>query len=106
MKKALTIRLGAAQRKALRSCATATGKTESNVVRELFAIQLRAKVILGERAGHYLGQLDFEPASLDRDPWRAHLRRMTCRLEFLKRPALPCWTEVLPREKTLAEDSR
>jgi len=78
MKKAPTIRRGAAQRRALRSCATAAGKTESKVVGGLPAIQLRAKSTLGERAGRFLGQLDFDPASLDRDSWRAHLRRMNC----------------------------
>ena len=76
----LTIRLPAAQRKALRARAAATGQTESELVRTLIDLQLRAKGTLGERAGRYLGELDFEPASLDRDPWRAHLRRMNSRL--------------------------
>lgn len=75
----LTIRLPAAQRKALRARAAATGRTESELVRELLDVQLRAKGTLGERAGRYLGRLEFEPASLDRDPWRAHLRRMNAR---------------------------
>lgn len=76
VKMTLTIRRGAAQRRALRSCATAAGKTELRVVGGLPAIQLRAKSTLGERAGRFLGQLDFDPALLDRDPWRAHLRQM------------------------------
>jgi hypothetical protein len=75
----LTIRLPATQRKALRARAAATGKTESELVRELLDVQLRTKGTLGERVGRYLGRLDFEPASLDRDPWRAHLRRMNFR---------------------------
>jgi len=56
------------QRKALRARAAATGRTESELVRELIDLQLRAKGTLGERAGRYLGQLDFDPASVDRDP--------------------------------------
>jgi len=64
VKKTLTIRRGAAQRKALHSCATAAGKTESKVVCGLPAIQLRANGTLGERAGRHLGQLDFADATL------------------------------------------
>ncbi|OHE89320.1 MAG: hypothetical protein A3G75_00665 [Verrucomicrobia bacterium RIFCSPLOWO2_12_FULL_64_8] len=79
MTETLTIRLPAAQRQALRVRAAATGKTESELVRELLDVQLRAKSTLGERAGRYFGRLEFEPASLDRDPWRAHLRRMNAR---------------------------
>ena len=79
MTETLTIRLPAAQRKALRARAAAIGRTESELVRELINLQLRAKGTLGERAGHYLGRLDFEPAALDRDPWRVHLRRMNSR---------------------------
>jgi plasmid stability protein len=79
MTETLTIRLPAAQCKALRARAAAAGRTESALVRELIDLQLRAKGTLGERAGRYLGRLDFEPASLDRDPWRAHLRRMNSR---------------------------
>jgi plasmid stability protein len=79
MTETLTIRLPAAQRKALRARAAATGKSESELVRELIDTKLRPKGSLGERAGHYLGRLDFEPGTLDRDPWRAHLRRMNSR---------------------------
>jgi plasmid stability protein len=79
MTETLTIRLPAAQRKALRARAAAIGRTESELVRELIDVQLRTKSTLGERAGSYLGRLDFEPASLDCDPWRAHLRRMNSR---------------------------
>jgi hypothetical protein len=79
MTETLTIRLPATQRKALRARAAATGRTESELVRELIDLQLRAKGNLGERAGRYLGRRDFEPAALDRDPWRAHLRRMNSR---------------------------
>lgn len=75
----LTIRLGSVQRKALRARAAADGKTESDVVREFIDVQLRAKGTLGERAGHHLGRLDFAPAALDGDPWRAHLRRANTR---------------------------
>ena len=75
----LTIRLPAAQRKALRARAAATGRTESELVRELIAVQLHTKGTLGERAGGFLGRLDFEPAALDRDPWRSHIRRMNSR---------------------------
>ena len=75
----LTIRLPTAQRKALRARATATGKTESELVRELIAGQLQRKGTLGERAGRHLGRLDFAPASVDRDPWRARLRKMNTR---------------------------
>jgi plasmid stability protein len=79
MTETLTIRLPAAQRRALRARAAAAGRTESALVRELIDLQLRTKGTLGERAGRYLGRLDFEPASLDRDPWRAHLRRINSR---------------------------
>ena len=75
----LTIRLPAAQRKALRARAAATGKSESELVRELIDTKLRPKGSLGERAGHYLGRLDFDPGTPDRDPWRAHLRRTNSR---------------------------
>lgn len=79
MTETLTIRLGAAQRKALRARAAAEGKTESDVVRELIDVQLRAQGTLGERAGKYLGRLDFPPATLDSDPWRAKLRKANVR---------------------------
>ena len=79
MTETLTIRLGTAQRKALRARATSEGKTESDVVRELIDVQLRAKGTLGERAGKHLGSLDFAPAALDHDPWRAHLRKANVR---------------------------
>jgi len=75
----LTIRLGTAQRKALRARAAAAGKTESDIVRELIDVQLQAKGTLGERAGKYLGRLDFAPARLDSDPWRARLRKSNVR---------------------------
>ena len=79
MTETLTIRLSSAQRKALRARATAEGKTESDVVREFIDGQLRARGTLGERAGRYLGRLDFAPAALDRDPWRAQLRKANVR---------------------------
>ena len=79
MTETLTIRLGTAQRKALRARATAESKTESDVVRELIDGQLRARGTLGERAGKYLGRLDFASAALDRDPWRAQLRKANVR---------------------------
>jgi plasmid stability protein len=79
MTQTLTIRLPAAQRKALRARAAAAGRTESALVRELIDRQLHAKGPLGERAGRYLGRLDFEPNSQDRDLWRARLRRMNSR---------------------------
>jgi hypothetical protein len=79
MTETLTIRLPAVQRKALRARAAATGKTESELVRELISGQLLKQGTVGERAGRHFGRLDFAPASLDRDPWRAHLRRMNSR---------------------------
>lgn len=59
MTETLTIRLGAAQRKALRARAAAAGKTESDIVRKLIDGQLQAKGKLGERAGKYFGRIDF-----------------------------------------------
>jgi plasmid stability protein len=79
MTETLTIRLPAAQRKALRARAAAAGRTESDLVRELIAGQLQEKGTLGERAGRHLGRLNFAPAAQDGDPWRAHLRRMNTR---------------------------
>ena len=79
MTETLTIRLPAAQRNALRARAAATGKTESELVRKFIDEQLRRKGKVGERAGRYFGRLDFAPFSLDRDPWRAHLRQMNVR---------------------------
>jgi hypothetical protein len=79
MTETLTIRLPAQQRKALRARAAATGKTESELVRDLIAGQLQKKGSLNERAGRHLGRLDFAPAGLDGDPWRAHLRKMNTR---------------------------
>ena len=49
------------------------------VVRALIDGELRGRGTLGERAGKYLGRLDFAPDSVDRDPWRAHFRRMNTR---------------------------
>jgi plasmid stability protein len=79
MTETLTIRLPAAQRKALRARAAATGKSESELVRELLDVKLRGRGSLSERAGQYLGRLDFEPEILDRDPWRARLRQTNAR---------------------------
>ena len=79
MTETLSIRLGTAQREALRARATAGRKTESDVVRELIDVQLRTRGTLGERAGKYLGRLDFAPAALDSDPWRAQLRKANVR---------------------------
>ena len=79
MTETLTIRLPASQRKALRARAAATGKTESELVREFIEGQLQRKGTVGERAGRHLGRLDFAPASGDGDPWRAHLRRANTR---------------------------
>ena len=75
----LTIRLPLAQRKVLRARAAATGLSESAVVRELIAGQLQDRGTVRERAGRHLGRLDFAPGAVDRDPWRAHLRRMNAR---------------------------
>ncbi|MFI5337049.1 MAG: hypothetical protein ACHQ5A_09720 [Opitutales bacterium] len=79
MTETLTIRLHTGHRQALRARAAATGKTESEVIRDLIEGQLKRKGTLSERAGRHLGALDFEPVALDRDPWRAHLRRMNTR---------------------------
>jgi plasmid stability protein len=79
MTETLTIRLPAAQRRLLRVRAVATGKTESQVVRDLLDAQLAARGTIGERAGRFLGQIAIEPAERDRDPWRAHLQRANCR---------------------------
>lgn len=75
----LTIRLSAAQRKALRARAAATGKTESEVVRDAVDRELRAKRPLGERISKYLGCLDADPAAAGSDAWRDHIRRMNWR---------------------------
>lgn len=79
MSETLTIRLPAAQRKALRARAAATGRTESELVRELIQGQLVGKGTLAERAGHYFGRLDLDPASVEGDPWRSHLKQSNVR---------------------------
>lgn len=79
MTESLTIRLPARQRKALRARAAATGKTESELVRDLIAGQLLGHGTLGERAGRHFGRLDFPPTALDSDPWRAQLRKANVR---------------------------
>lgn len=79
MTETLTIRLPTAQRKALRAHAAATGRTESELVRELIAGQLQRRGTVSERAGRHLGRLNFSPAAPDGDPWRAHLHRMNTR---------------------------
>ncbi len=79
MSETLTIRLPSAQRKALRARAAATGKTESEIVRDFIGRQLQDKGALGERAGRHFGRLDFTPAPADGDPWCAHLRKMNVR---------------------------
>ncbi len=71
----LTIRLSAAQRRALRARAAAAGKTESEIVREMLDRDLRTAGTLGERIGKYLGCLNVSPAAKDRDAWREHIRR-------------------------------
>jgi len=75
----LTIRLSAAQRKALRARAAAAGKTESEIVRDAVDRELRAKRPLGERIGKYLGCLDVDPGAAGGDAWRDHIRRMNWR---------------------------
>ncbi len=79
MTETLTIRLPSAQRKVLRVRAAATGKTESEIVRELIAGLQHQPGSLRERAGRHFGRLDFAPASGDSDPWRAHQRKMNVR---------------------------
>lgn len=79
MTETLTIRLAAAQRKALRARAAARGKTESELVRDLIAGQLQEKSPLSERAGRHLGRLDFDSVGLDSDRWRAQLRKVNTR---------------------------
>jgi hypothetical protein len=48
-------------------------------VRELIDGQMQKRGTVGERAGSYLGRLDFAPGSGDSDPWRTHLRRTNTR---------------------------
>lgn len=79
MNDTLTIRLPSAQRKALRARSAATGRSESEIVRDLIARQLQEKDTLGERAGRHFGRLDFTPAPADGDAWRAHLLRANVR---------------------------
>jgi hypothetical protein len=79
MNETLTIRLPRAQRQALRARASATGRTESEVVRELISGQLQQRGTIGDRAGRHLGRLSFAPTEGDNDPWRASLRRMNHR---------------------------
>jgi plasmid stability protein len=79
MTETLTIRLPAAQRRNLRARAAAAGKTESEVVREMLDQHLQAKAPLRERAGRFIGQLDFDPAASTPDAWRSHLQRMNTR---------------------------
>ena len=79
MSETLTIRLPAAHRKALRARAAASGRTESELVRELIAGQLLRPGTVGERAGRHLGRLDFAPVPQGKDPWREHLLRMNTR---------------------------
>lgn len=79
MTASLTIRLPLPQRRLLRAHAAASGKTESELVRDLIAARLGPGSTVAERAGRYFGRLDFDPAGLDADPWRAHLRRSNIR---------------------------
>jgi hypothetical protein len=75
----LTIRLDRRQRQALRARAMAEGRTESDIVRELLDRQLNAAGSVGTRAARHIGRLDFDTATAERDPWRAHLRRANVR---------------------------
>lgn len=79
MNETLTIRLPSVQRKALRARAAATGKTESEIVRDLIARQLQDQGPLGERAGRHFGRLDFAQPQVESDPWRTHLRQANAR---------------------------
>lgn len=67
MSETLTICLPAAQRKALRARAVATGRTESELGRELIAGQMQRKGTVAERAGRHLGRLNLAPSSRDND---------------------------------------
>ena len=78
MTETLTIRLEAAQRRALRARAAGAGKTESQLVREFISNELQDGEPLGKRAGEFFGCLDFSTAG-GRDPWRAHLEAMNRR---------------------------
>lgn len=76
----LTIRLSAAQRRALRARAAAVGKTESEIVRSAVERELHRRGPLRERIEKYLGSLEGGPAATDRDPWRQHIRRSNWRI--------------------------
>ena len=72
----LTIRTDETLRRALRSRATALGKTVSALVREILEEAL-AEQSVAARAGHLKGRLDLTPS--DEDPWRRTLRERNWR---------------------------
>jgi hypothetical protein len=69
----LTIRLPAAQRRALSSKAVAAGKSESEVVRDLIAREL-AEQTIGERVGALFGCLSLPRDAAAADSWRKTIR--------------------------------
>jgi hypothetical protein len=75
MDKTLTIRLDASQDRALTRRAEATGKTRSQLVREMIAQGLEEQP-LGRRIGHLKGKLN---VPLPKSGWKRHIKERNWR---------------------------
>jgi plasmid stability protein len=76
MSTTITIRTEAALRSLLKERAAATGKSVSEVVREILELAL-TEHSTGERVGHLKGRLSLSKPSSE--PWRARLRERNWR---------------------------
>ena len=74
----LTIRLPQEQREALKRCASALKKTESEYIRELLQRDLDSRPF-GERAGHLAGTVDSTHSSGKPHPLKEHIRERNWR---------------------------
>ena len=74
----LTIRLPQEQREALKRCASALKKTESEYIRELLQRDLDSRPF-GERAGHLAGSVDSARSGGERHPLKDLIRERNWR---------------------------
>jgi predicted DNA-binding protein len=78
MDSTLTIRLPAAQRRALKRRAAAEGRSESALVREMIEREMNRGFDF-ERVKHLIGSVRTDRKRMRKDPWAQHIRRMNWR---------------------------
>jgi len=74
----LTIRLSAAQRRALKRRAAAENRSESALVRELIEREINGRFDF-ERVRHLIGSVQTDRKRMREDAWAQHIRRMNWR---------------------------